>query len=66
MKLTTIRLKCFANDSEMLFNDFEMKFNELSRCSNNFERATYKGARAAFAPRPLCRSALSQIVQTAA
>ena len=45
-------LKCFVNDSEMLFNnfeklsnDFEMFFNDLSSSSKNFERATYKGGR---------------------
>ena len=66
MKLTKICLKCFVNDSEMLFNVFEMDFNDLSRCSKNFERATYKGGRALQRPALLCRSALSQIVQTAA
>ena len=50
MKLTKICLKCFANDSELLFNDFEMlcaygfeklfndfemNFNDLSSCLNN-------------------------------
>ena len=53
-------LKCVFNDSEMLFNDFEMFFNDffndLSSSSKNFERGT----------RPLCRYALSQIVQTGA
>ena len=63
-------LKCFVNDSEMLFNNFEKLsndfemffndfFNDLSSSSKNFERATYKGG-------PLCRYALSQIVQTGA
>ena len=47
-------LKCFVNDSEMLFNNFEKLsndfemffndfFNDLSSSSKNFERATYKG-----------------------
>ena len=50
MKLTKICLKCFVNDSGMLFNefemlcvmilkgcvnDFEMNFNDLSSCLNN-------------------------------
>ena len=63
-------LKCFVYDFEKLFNDFEMFFNDffndLSRRSKNFERDTYKGGRGALAPHPLRRSALSQIVQTAA
>ena len=47
-------LKCFVNDSEMLFNNFEKLsndfemffndfFNDLSSSSKNFERDTYKG-----------------------
>ena len=58
------------NNFEKLSNDFEMFlmtfFDDLSSSSKNFERATYKGGRGALAPRPLCRSPLSQIVQTAA
>ena len=47
-------LKCFVNDSEMLFNSFEKLsndlemfcydwFNDLSSSSKRIERATYKG-----------------------
>ena len=67
-------LKCFANDSEMLFNNFEKLandfemflndvFNDLSSSSKNFERDTYKGGRGPKAAAPL---SLSQIVQTGA
>ena len=52
-----------SNDFEMFFNDF---FDDLSSSSKNFERATYKGGRRPKAAAPLCRSPLSQIVQTAA
>ena len=55
-------LKCFVNDSEMLFNNFEKLsndfemffndfFNDLSSSSKNFERATYKGGRGALVRR---------------
>ena len=57
-------LKCFVNDSEMLFNnfeklsnDFEMFFNDFfndlsSRLNNYWERRPTKGGRGAKAPRP--------------
>ena len=46
-------LKCFVNDSEMLFNnfeklsnDFEMFFNDLSSSSKKFgSQKNYKGGR---------------------
>ena len=56
-------LKCFVNDSEMLFNNFEKLsndfeiffndfFNDLSSSSKNFERATYKGCLLYTSPSP--------------
>ena len=61
-------LKCFVNDSEMLFNNFEKLsndfdmfflmtfFNDLSSSSKNFgSEKTYKGGRGVLAPHPPCR-----------
>ena len=42
------------------------KYETLSSSSKNFERDTYKGGRRPKAAAPLCRSSLSQIVQTGA
>ncbi len=70
-------LKCFVNDSEMLFNnfeklsnDFEMFFNDLSNSSKNFgSQKNYKGGAAAAEGRrrrPCSFFSDPTIVQTAA
>ena len=57
-------LKCFVNDSEMLFNNFEKLSNDFEMFFNDFfwwfkhqseqfvREHTYKGGRGAKAPRP--------------